>query len=513
MFFFQSYAKLNLLLLLFGKRILLMKKSNTVNLLTILFLTVFPLIFDDHYFNITITKYYTFAILCLAIFFAALYYKITSVDLKKKITLSRTDFIMLLFLGSSTLSCLLSEWKYASFTGSSGKHIGLLFLLLCGMLYYGITRYMTITRPILYSFPAILILCSVMSLFQFCGYDVLDFYKDMAAGTSVMYIATFGHVDVLSAFLSVYLPVCMYLFCHTSAKNEQVLYGAGCFFGILGVFCANSDSAYLGLATALAVLLVFALSDRAALLSYSFLLWIYCCAAALFQLLPMLSADMRTPSELTAMMTAMPVMLSVLIFAVILFCLSRFFHAREMNPPGFLKYACMTVCILILLVLLFLFVYFSFFDTRTPLGNLEGYLRFNDHWGSDRGYVWSWLLQIFAVSPFLTILFGAGPDTTTLLLYKYFEPEMTSLGSYYASAHNEYLNYLVTIGLAGLVFYLLLVLFSVIRCFRRRQENAFFGAVGIAILAYSAMAFVNISQPITVPFLFLLIGFANIKSH
>ena len=90
---------------------------------------------------------------------------------------------------------------------------------------------------------------------------------------------------------------------------------------------------------------------------------------------------------------------------------------------------------------------------------------------------------------------------------------MTSLGSYYASAHNEYLNYLVTIGLAVLVFYLLLVLFSVIRCFRRRQENAFFGAAGIAILAYSAMAFVNISQPITVPFLFLLIGFANIKSH
>ena len=123
-----------------------MKKSNTVNLLTILFLTVFPLIFDDHYFNITITKYYTFAVLCLAIFFAALYYKMTSVDLKKKITLSKTDIIMLLFLGSSTISCLLSEWKYASFTGSSGKHIGLLFLLLCGMLYYGITRYMTITR-------------------------------------------------------------------------------------------------------------------------------------------------------------------------------------------------------------------------------------------------------------------------------------------------------------------------------------------------------------------------------
>ena len=131
MFFFQSYAKLNLLLLLFGKRILLMKKSNTVNLLTILFLTVFPLIFDDHYFNITITKYYTFAILCLAIFFAALYYKITSVDLKKKITLSRTDFIMLLFLGSSTLSCLLSEWKYASFTGSSGKHPLTVFNQMC----------------------------------------------------------------------------------------------------------------------------------------------------------------------------------------------------------------------------------------------------------------------------------------------------------------------------------------------------------------------------------------------
>ena len=86
-----------------------MKKSNTVNLLTILFLTVFPLIFDDHYFNITITKYYTFAVLCLAIFFAALYYKMTSVDLKKKITQSNDS---LLENKMDIYSKKKSNWRY-----------------------------------------------------------------------------------------------------------------------------------------------------------------------------------------------------------------------------------------------------------------------------------------------------------------------------------------------------------------------------------------------------------------
>ncbi len=169
------------------------------------------------------------------------------------------------------------------------------------------------------------------------------------------------------------------------------------------------------------------------------------------------------------------------------------------------------------MVLIFLliisFIWFSFFDTKKDLGELENYLRFNSHWGSDRGYVWQWLIQFFGFSSLLTKLFGAGPDTTTLILYKYFKVEMSDeLGVFYASAHNEYLNYLVTIGLVGTILYLAILILSIIKCFRKRRTNAFFGAAGLAILAYSCMAAVNISQPITMPFIYLLIAFANQKN-
>jgi hypothetical protein len=159
------------------------------------------------------------------------------------------------------------------------------------------------------------------------------------------------------------------------------------------------------------------------------------------------------------------------------------------------------------------FLWFSIVDRTTSLGWLNNYLRFSLHWGSDRGYVWNWCFQFFCSSSLWIKCFGAGPDTTTLILDRYYGSEMyETLGVYYASAHNEYLNYLITIGIFGLALYLALLIFSIIRCFQKRQTEEFYGAVGLALISYAAMAVVNISQPITMPFLFLMIAFANRKS-
>lgn len=498
------------------------RKKNFINIFVLLFLTIFPLAFDNYYFNITITKYIVFAFLSLSIFFMGLFYSL-SANIEQNGTLKINSFscyikqlnlsdrLFLLLLLSASFSCLISEWRLPAFSGVCGKYIGLIFMLLTGGLYYGITRHMTLNEYVKYSFPIILSLISLMSVIQFCGYDIFGFYKNIADGH--MYIATFGHIDVFSAFLSVYLPICLYLFCHIK-NRESLLYGSGCFMGFLAVFSSNSDSSYISLIISISILLILTFFDTDKLKRYGILLLLFSLSAILWRLLVFFfGAYMREISALTIRFTSVNVIISFIFAGSIVLLIWFHFNRQKKAPPKWIPYCLSAFLIAALLLLFLLFIWFSVFDTKYDIGEWENYLRFNNHWGSDRGYVWKWLFQFFCFSPFFIKLFGAGPDTTTLILYKYFKSEMSDeLGVYYASAHNEYLNYLVTIGLLGTLLYIAILIISVIKCFQRSKRDAFFGAVGLAIIAYSSMAIVNISQPITMPFIYLLIAFANLRS-
>ncbi len=500
-----------------------LKKNNCINILVLLFLTVFPLFFDNYYINITITKYKLFSVLSLSVFFIGLYDTLSaSIEQNQCLKLSSLssylrrmslcDILFLLLLITAAFSCLISEWRLPAFSGVCGKYTGLIFMLLTGGLYYGITRHMTLTPYIRYSFPIILSLISLMAFFQFCGYDVLGFYKGIADGT--MYIATFGHVDVFSAFLCVYLPVCLYLFCYTEGR-EALLYATGSFMGFLAIFSSNSDSSYIGLGISLTVLLILTVSNTNRLKRYAILILLITLAAVLWRIFPPLSGlVLREQSLITTFFTSEKILCIFALTGGFLFLLCIFMNKQKKNLPKNLPCILTVFFVVILLIMILLFIWFSFFDTEKNIGSFANYLRFNSHWGSDRGYVWQWLIQFFGFSPLLTKLFGAGPDTTTLILYKYFKVEMSDeLGVFYASAHNEYLNYLVTIGLIGTILYLSILIFSIIKCFRKRRTNTFFGAIGLAMLAYSCMAAVNISQPITMPFIYLFIAFANHKNE
>lgn len=498
------------------------RKKNFINIFVLLFLTIFPLAFDNYYFNITVTKYIVFAFLSLSIFFVGLFYSL-SANIEQNGTLKISSFsrclkqlnlsdrLFLLLLMTASFSCLISEWRLPALSGGCGKYIGLIFMLLTGGLYYGITRHMTLNEYVKYSFPIILSLISLMSVIQFCGYDIFGFYKNIA--NAHMYIATFGHIDVFSAFLSVYLPICLYLFCHTG-DGEVLLYGCGCFMGFFAVFSSNSDSSYIGLIISMIILLVLTFFDTDKLKRYAILLFLLSLSAVLWRCLVFVfGAYMREISALTTHCTSVKMILSFLITDSIILSIWFYFHRQKKAPPKWIPYFLSAFFTAALLLLFLLFIWFSVFDTEYNIGEWENYLRFNNHWGSDRGYVWKWLFQFFCFSPFFIKLFGAGPDTTALILYKHFKSEMSDeLGVYYASAHNEYLNYLVTIGLLGTLLYIAVLIISVIKCFQKRSTDAFFGATGLAIIAYSGMAAVNISQPITMPFIYLLIAFANLRS-
>lgn len=141
-------------------------------------------------------------------------------------------------------------------------------------------------------------------------------------------------------------------------------------------------------------------------------------------------------------------------------------------------------------------------------GELGNYLVFNDSWGTNRGYIWRKSFEVFWGFPFVHKLFGYGPETFGILTTKNFLVDMlnTAQGQVFDNAHNEYLQYLVTIGALGLITY---VVFLVTACWKMavsRSRNTYLAGCLFAVLCYGVQALVNLNLPITAPIMWLLLS-------
>lgn len=74
------------------------------------------------------------------------------------------------------------------------------------------------------------------------------------------------------------------------------------------------------------------------------------------------------------------------------------------------------------------------------------------------------------------------------------------------SVHNEYLQYLVTIGIVGMIAYISLLVTVLARLIRKGKENPVVLSIAMAVICYGSQALVNISVPIVAPVLFTLMA-------
>ena len=92
---------------------------------------------------------------------------------------------------------------------------------------------------------------------------------------------------------------------------------------------------------------------------------------------------------------------------------------------------------------------------------------------------------------------------------RYYTEMINRFGLYFENAHNEYLQYLVTTGLLGVTAYLIMIGSGVVRTLKNGMRNPAMLAVGFAVLCYAVQGFVNISQTMTTPLFFVMIGLAE----
>lgn len=149
-------------------------------------------------------------------------------------------------------------------------------------------------------------------------------------------------------------------------------------------------------------------------------------------------------------------------------------------------------------------------------GALEKYLVFSDSWGTDRGYIWRKSIEVYQDFPILHKLFGYGPDTFGILATRGFMGDMLEkTGLVFDTAHNEYIQYLLTIGPIALLGYLVFLIGSCRTMVKAYRKNPYILACVTGVLCYGVQAIVNLNLPIVTPMLWfwLSVGIGLVRRN
>ena len=496
-------------------------RNAVVNYFLLVMFTFFPLFLTDQYAHARNDKFVLYIILSsiLTVFvlvYSLFYMKSGKEDDTKKLDtpdnifkFSLTDYGMFAFLLFAAISTVFSDYKFDSLTGAMGRNNGLILIFLYVCVYFVITRFYILKE---YVFAAYIIFSSfvaglaVLNYFYIDPFGILKGYSDEIAKD---FGSTIGNKNTIASFICLFLPVAVMIFVLCKKRYMRILSGIGIVFAYTGLLSADSNSGYLGLFCIVAVMALFCVRKYVYLLRYSLALVIMFASGKLLRLFSYLLHDNSKPFEDFASFLIYN-NLSYIFIAVplVLFLILLIFRKpiESHYPAKVLKFAVITVIALIIAFIVYKFITYTFIDTESDLGWLTKVLRFDEKWGTHRGYMWIYGMEAFSKFDFFQKLFGSGPDT----FYHVFEPYFKGLMKYGDTStdciHNEYLNYLVTQGILGLLSYLTILVSVIKRGYKHSKISPFVLVPLCAVICYAAQSAVNIYQPITTPVFMIFIS-------
>lgn len=485
-----------------------------------------PVVFDNYYFNLLESKYRFYWISMLIFVVASMavwvyFYNGDSVEQINKQKwwkrLSVTDWAMAAFVLVSVLSTIFSNYRYESLWGNEGRFNGLFLTLIYGAVYVWVTRYFRFKIAYLDSFLAVAGFVCLFGITDYFGMDMLGFKENMSEGQLALFTSTLGNINTYTAYVGMVLGVAAALFVTSKVWAKMVFYYVIMVIGFFAIIMGTSDNAYLALGALFAFLPCFLFQSKQGIKRYMVTVSSF---FTVIQCIDWINTAM--PDKVFGIEGLFSVIAQhryLLYVVVVLWAITAALYIADHTSESEEDYIGNWLRNIwwILLIAVAILVIYVLYDANIA-GNaqryeaLSNYLVFNDAWGNYRGVAWRLGLEEYAKFPFYQKLIGYGPDTFGILLIKNRGSEMTSIGAQiYDSAHNEYIQYLITLGALGLGAYLTLVTSAIVTMVKRVKKSPYVLAVIFAMACYLAQAAVNINLPITTPIfmMFLMVGFAK----
>lgn len=504
-------------------------------------LVIYPLALHDHYFDITYTKYTVFKV--GVILFAVIWAmglvivltginaggmkgrhaggnaKVGTMDKLKAVICDGvygTDICMVLFFISGVMSFIMAEDKKNAFTGAQGRYCGLAFMILIFIMYIIVSARVSNMEKMWSLISMVFVLVSsvtfIIAILQNIGFDPFKLLDGINRKQRNIYVSTFGNIDIFGSFICVALPLFMGLYVTEKSNIKRIVYGIGVFAGFMAFIPANADVVFAGVGAAIiAVLFATVYMERVDRLFELVMLGSggYLGMVLLRKLVGTNGAKITGFNRLSEH----PALL-VIIFAVALFIRliiqvyinrnkdeiyinknkSEVYINKQKNGTGI-------KLIIALAVVLILGIAVIIYGRKNNLAMFD----FNDKWGSYRGYIWRRVTGLYGELPFVQKIFGHGNESIRSLMDDRFYDEMLQVtGTVYDNAHNEYLQYLVTQGLFGMLSYGGVVVAAVIAGVKKIKKSPYILGLLLAVISYGVQAIFNVNQCITTPYMFLM---------
>lgn len=136
------------------------------------------------------------------------------------------------------------------------------------------------------------------------------------------------------------------------------------------------------------------------------------------------------------------------------------------------------------------------------------HLKLQDSFGSSRGYIWRISVKSWLDMPFWKKLTGYGVNCYHMLIQQYGGEGVADVfgGAILVDAHNEFLQFMTTMGIVGTVGYFGLLVSTAVTSFKKYVKQPEF-LLGVAVVCgYAAQAMVNNPTVFLTPYLFLMLG-------
>lgn len=487
-------------------------KNALVSYYLLLMFWIFPLYFTNQYSNIRHDKLNFFLILSsLFIFVQSVILLCSHFGNKNELqdekwykSLSITDYAFAAFILCAVLSTTFSQYPLESFTGTQGRNNGLLLLLIYFGIYIVISRLFMLKEYVFIVFAVTSLAVYVLCIVNHFYIDPLGMFQNYSQKVAMDFTSTLGNKNLMSSYCTLTIPLFLMLFINRTAKY-RFLYLATSAIGFSSILCADSESGFLGLVPLIIILTIYYIKSpkRLSQLFFAGALMLIC--GKLLQPLELIIGESKGFGSIQSLIIHSLWSYVFTIIALILASLMYYF--RDKTFPGILQKSAIGISIAAVCTVIFAFVFYTFADTKTPLSSPLSYLRFNGGWGTHRGYMWIKSFEIFIASGFKNMLLGCGPDT----FYSAFAPYFQELNTLYGNtstncAHNEFINYLITLGVAGLGAYLILMASIIVRAFKSAKSNPMAIVFISGAIGYLLQSTVNIAQPITTPLFIILIA-------
>lgn len=449
--------------------------------------------------------------------------------------LSVTDIGLGAFLFVSLISTLFSKYRSTCFIAyhteevtlmrengtaitkevNSGRNMGLLMILMLVVCYLVISRFFFSKKFVYYAIFLGITLVVGLAILNYHYIDPLNIFEKYASNQNVQqnFTSTIGNKNYLSALVCVSLMFSLGMAVVTKNLVMRIIAFVSTSIQFMGLLVATSDGGFLGFFAGMAVLLIITSRDYKKLMWYFLGLSVMMASAKVLSIFKASSKGYTSFSDffLNNGIIYAVMFVSFSLFAL-MFILSKVNKNKLLVIPPYIFYIVLGLVGAAVLTFIGMFIYFSFIDTTSYLAkdDFRRFFRFNDKWGTHRGLFWHRAIDIFGDMNFFEKLFGCGPETF-YFKYKPYNQELYNLHNEFTnnSAHNVYLNYLVTHGVLGLGAYLTFIGAAIVRAFKNAKENPLaYICLGIMV-AYAAQDIVNIANPLNTSWFFAFIALSE----